>query len=132
VYVPRSGVEPIKVLHIINNLSIGGAEMMLYKLLSRMDRERFDPAVVSLMGRSALGKRFEALGISVYATGMKPGMPTPAEIWRLLRLVRGLQPDLIQGWMSHGNLAASLAGAFAPGSVPVLWNVRRSLYSLDH
>jgi glycosyltransferase involved in cell wall biosynthesis len=34
--------------------------------------------------------------------------------------------------MSHGNLAAQLAGAFAPGAVPVLWNVRRSLYSLEH
>jgi glycosyltransferase involved in cell wall biosynthesis len=63
---------------------------------------------------------------------MKPGMPTPAAIWRLRCLARRLKPDLIQGWMYHGNLAASLAGAFAPKSVPVLWNIRRASCSLEH
>ena len=127
-----SVVEPVRVLHVINGLSVGGAEMMLYKLLSRADRERFEPTVISLIDGGALGARIEALGIPVYAVGMKPGMPTPAAAWRLIRLGRRLRPDLVQGWMSHGNLAALLAGAFAPGSTPVLWNVRRSLYSLEH
>ena len=124
--------EPIRILHVINGLSIGGAEMMLYKLLSRTSRERFEPVVISLMGQGALGARIEALGVPVHAMGMKPGMPTPGATWRLIRLVRRLKPDLIQGWMYHGNLAALLAGTFAPGPVPVLWNIRRSLYSLDH
>lgn len=122
----------VRIVHIINNLSIGGAEMMLYKLLSRTSRERFEPVVVSLIGRGTLGDRIEALDVPVYSMGMKPQMPAPTAIWRLIRLVRRLRPDLIQGWMSHGNLAAQLAGAFAPGAGPVLWNVRRSLYSLDH
>ena len=124
--------EPAKVLHVINNLAIGGAEMMLYKLLSRTSRERFEPIVISLMGRGALGAHIEGLDIPVYTLGMEPGAPTPAAFWRLIRLVRWLRPGLIQGWMSHGNLAAQLAGAFVPGAVPVLWNVRRTLYSLDH
>src|SRR5919199_4483964 len=124
--------KPIKILHIITGLSIGGAEMMLYKLLSRTSREMYEPVVISLIDRGALGRRIEALDIPVYAIGMKPGMPTPAAALRLSRLVRRLRPDLIQGWMPHGNLAALLAGAFVPGAVPVLWNIRRSLYSLDY
>ena len=122
----------IRVLHVITGLSVGGAEMMLYKLLSRMSREKFELAVISLTDRGVLGARIEALDVPVYAVGMKPGMPTPAAAWRLMRLARRLKPDLVQGWMSHGNLAALLAGAFVPGPAPVLWNVRRSLYSLEH
>jgi len=103
---------------------------MLYKLLSATDRARFDPIVVSLIDRGTLGERIEALGVPVYTVGMAPGCPTPAALWRLIRLVRRLQPDLIQGWMYHGNVAALVAGGFAPGRVPVLWNIRHTPYDL--
>ena len=92
---PPSGSAPIKNLHIINDLSIGGAEMMLYKLLSGMNKKRFDAVVISLMDQGKLRDRIEALDVPVYTVGMKPGVPTPTSIWRLLRLVRQLNPDLI-------------------------------------
>ena len=106
--------------------------MMLYKLLCYSDRKGFEPAVISLIDRGALGPRIETLGIPVFAVGMKRGMPTLSAMWRLVRLARLLKPALVQGWMSHGNLVAVLTGAIAPGSVPVLWNTRRSLYSFEH
>src|SRR5256885_10442534 len=67
--------KPLKAVYIINDLSIGGAEMMLYKLLAETDRERFEPVVISLMDRGALRERIEALGIPVHTTRMKPGLP---------------------------------------------------------
>jgi glycosyltransferase involved in cell wall biosynthesis len=45
-------------------------------------------------------------------------------------LVKKLRPDVIQGWMYHGNFAANVAGWLAPGRPIVAWNVRQSLYSL--
>jgi len=38
----------VRIAHVITGLGTGGAETMLYKLLSRMDRARFDPLVKSL------------------------------------------------------------------------------------
>ncbi len=35
----------MKILHIITDLDTGGAEMMLYRLLSRCDRAQFQPTV---------------------------------------------------------------------------------------
>jgi glycosyltransferase involved in cell wall biosynthesis len=128
--VPRLSADRMKVLHIINDLSVGGAEMMLYKLLSKMDRERFDPVVISLMDRGQLRERIEELNIPVYTAGMKPGRPTPASIWRLLRLVHRLRPNLIQGWMYHGNLAAQLAILFSFRKRHVLWSIHNSISSL--
>jgi glycosyltransferase involved in cell wall biosynthesis len=121
-----------KIVHLITGLGTGGAEMMLYKLLSRIAHNHFAPTVISLSDRGTLGVRIEALGISVYAIGMKSGKPSLASIWKLLKAVRNLKPDIIQGWMYHGNLAAQISSAFSPGSPPVLWNIRQSLYSLEY
>ena len=122
----------MKILHVITGLFTGGAEMMLYKLLSCKPRRRFEPVVISLMDRGTLGDHIEALGIPIHTIGMKEGEPTLSSAWRLIRTARQLQPDLIQGWMYHGNLAAQLARAFLPKSIPVLWNVRHSLYTLEY
>lgn len=119
----------MKILHVITGLSTGGAEMMLYKLLSGMNRARFEPVVISLMDRGTLGDRIEALGIPVHTMGLKLGKSTPLSIWCLIRTLRQLQPDLIQGWMIHGNLAAQLVSLFMPKKVPILWNIRHSALS---
>jgi len=121
----------IKVLHLINDLSVGGAEMMLYRLLSQKRRDRFDSVVLSLMDQGSLRHRIEDLGISVYTACMTAGMATPASIWRLIRLVRKIKPDLIQGWLYHGSLAAQLAAMFAPNKAPVIWGIHSSTYSLS-
>ncbi len=43
------------------------------------------------------------------------------------RIVREVDPDVLQGWMYHGNLAASRRS----GGRPVLWNVRQRLERLS-
>lgn len=120
------------VLHIINGLETGGAEMMLYKILSKTNRQRFKPIVISLIDRGTLGDRIEALGIPVYPIGMEAGKLPLKGILQFIHQVRQCQPDLVQGWMYHGNLAAQLAGIFTLKFVPVLWNIRHSLHSLSY
>lgn len=121
----------VRVVHIINDLTVGGAEMMLYKLLSSTDRERYDTTVVTLSsGGDLLRERIERLGVSVQCVGMRPPAPSPASLLRLVKLVRGLDPDLIQGWMYYGNLGAQLAARFLPRAPATVWNVRQSVPSL--
>ena len=129
--IPVPAAKAVKILHIINDLAIGGAEMMLYRLLSEKSRKRFNPVVISLMDRGSLRERVEELGIPVYTAGMKPGLPTPASIWRLIRLVRQIKPDLIQGWLYHGSLAAQIGSLVLPGRIPALWSIHCSIYSLS-
>lgn len=129
---PSSTPDRIRIIHIINDLNIGGAEMMLCKLLSEANRERFDLVVVSLRNRGQLNRRIEALGIPVYSVAMRLPLPTPTSCWRLIRLIRRLNPDVIQGWMYHSNLAAQIAGTFTHRPVTVVWNVRQTLYGIDY
>lgn len=122
------------VLYVTTGLGTGGAERMLYNLLSMLNQERFSPVVVSLIDNGTVGDRIEALGIPVHTIGMEAGrLPTPNVFWRLIHLVREIKPDLIQGWMYHGNLAAQLASIFSQlRNIPVLWNIQHSMYSLEY
>ena len=120
----------IKVIYVINDLSIGGAEMALYKLLCRTNRQRFDPIVISLIDRGALRERIEALGISVHTPRMKPGRPNPLALLRLIRLFKRHRPDLIFGDMYHSCLAVQLAKIVLWQGPPVIWSIHDSISSL--
>src|SRR5262245_45461976 len=118
----------MRIVHLITSLTTGGAQMMLYKLLSAMDRVRFDSAVVSLTDSGAMDERISDLGVPVHSIGMHPRVLTPTAVWQLVRAVQHASPDLIQGWQYHGNLAAQFAQLFLKYRVPVLWNIRHSIY----
>ncbi len=119
-----------RVLHIITGLATGGAERALYNLLDGGLSERFDSHVISLGGEGTIGPKLNELGVSVSALNMGAGTSSILGLKRLYGLVRLLQPDLIQGWMYHGNLAASTARFFARGQPALSWNIRHSLYDL--
>lgn len=113
----------MRVLHIITGLRTAGAEMMLYKLISA--RHRADHlAVVALAERGPLAERIESCGVPVHALDMGPNLSIFTALLRIRRLIQQLQPDLIQGWMYHANLLASLVNSTISGAVPVLWNIR--------
>ncbi len=120
----------MRICHIITGLYAHGAERMLLKLLSAMDRSRYANTVVSLMDRGAVGAAIEALGVPVLTVDLPRGRPTLGGLSKLLQQVGAARPDLLQGWMYHGNLAASLAAGTVARGVPVVWNVRQSLGDL--
>ena len=122
----------IKILFISTGLATGGAEMMLYKLLSKINRTKFEPVVLSLMGKDSFGDRIIALDIPLHTLNMNRGKPSFQKFTQLINLVKQEQPNIIQGWMYHANLAAQLARFFSFKSISVVWNIRHSLYSLDY
>ncbi len=119
--------KKIKVLHIITGLSTGGAEMMLYKLVSKMDRSCFDIYVASLTNIGPVGEKIKKLNIPVVAVGMKRGWKgffSFSGFFKLLRIVKNYKPDVIQTWMYHSDLIGGLVGKIL--KVPVIWNIRHS------
>jgi glycosyltransferase involved in cell wall biosynthesis len=123
-------MDRIKVLHIITGLDVGGAENMLYKLLSCMERDNFSAEVVSLTDIGPVGEKIRALGVPVRAIGMKRGVPEPLAVWRLSRSLRKSRPDLIQTWMYHADLLGGIAARLA-GGFPVVWGVHHSNLALQ-
>ncbi len=124
-------MEQKVILHIVTSLFAGGAQMMLLKLLRTTDRNLFNPVVLSMMGENDLCEEIEAMNIPVVTMEMTQGRPTPTSLFRLVKLVREIQPDLIQGWMYHGNVAASISAKFIKKDIPVLWNIRQAVYGFS-
>jgi glycosyltransferase involved in cell wall biosynthesis len=115
----------MKILHVINDLHTGGAEMMLLKLLSVLDREAYEPAVMSLISIGPIGERIRSLGIPVRSLGMRNGVPDLRAVLWLARLIRQERHKLVQTWLYHSDLIGGLAAKLA-GGPPVVWNIRNS------
>jgi len=115
--------RPIRILHLISTTDVGGAETSLARLVTGLDRERFENLVVSMTTLGPVGIELQKAGIRVAALGMHKGLPDPRGIVRLARIVRQFKPDIIQGWMYHANLLSLL---FGRGGRKVFWNIRCS------
>lgn len=116
---------PVRVTFVITHLTIGGAEIMLLELLSHLDRSRFQPTVVSLIGMAEVGPRIAELGIPVHTLGMRPGVPSPVLFWRLVRLLKQLKPDVVSTWMYHADLLGGVAARLAD-CPNVIWGLHHS------
>lgn len=114
----------IKVVHLITGLNTGGAEMMLYKLLSTTDRQKFEPHVVSMQPLGPVAEKISRLHIPVYTLEMSRNLPF-LSFFKALKLLRQINPDLLQTWMYHADLLGSLVKPFISSNV-LIWNIRHS------
>lgn len=120
------------IAHIITGLSTGGAEMMLARLISNSNKARYQHVVVSLMDGGPVSELLGECGIRVYQIGISKGsMPTPRQLVRIVKLLRGIQPNIIQGWMYHGNAAASFCTPLMYGRPKLVWGIHHSLNVLS-
>ena len=115
----------VKVTHVITDLAPGGAEFLLYRILSAMDPGRFDNEVISLTDLEGLAGKIRARGIRVRALGMRRGVPNPFAMARLSRWLRESTPQVVQTWMYHSNLIGGLAARLA-GDIPVVWGIHQA------
>ena len=119
------------ILHIITGLATGGAERSLFNLAVAEPARGFSHSVVSLTGMGHYGPRMKEGGVSVHALGISGAASLLAAPFKLGKLVRQIGPDIVQGWMPHGNVAATVAASMARRPVRVAWNIRQSLYDLS-
>jgi glycosyltransferase involved in cell wall biosynthesis len=115
----------IKVLQLITGLDVGGAERMLQQLVARIDRDRFDVEVGSLLPAGSLASEIERTGTPVWSLDMKRGLPYPWKLSTLASKLRRTSPDLVHTWMYHADLMGSLSARRA-GNIPVVWGVHNS------
>ena len=112
-------------MHVILGLEVGGAELMLSRLV--LAQQKTLPAaectVVSLTDLGPLGKRLSEAGVSVVALKMRVPLGLLMVVWHLRNLMLQLNPDVVQTWMPHGDLLGGLAARWA-GIPKVVWGIR--------
>lgn len=101
-------MEKKKTLHLITGLEIGGTEMMLLKILSRMQND-FDNRVCCIIGHGPMGKKLEEAGIIVYYLDLKNVFDLGI-IWRFRKTIKEFQPEILATYLIHSDLFGRIFG----------------------
>jgi glycosyltransferase involved in cell wall biosynthesis len=120
-----------KIIHVITGLEVGGAERALYVLLTNGLEGPFQNEVISLTELGHYGPLLQASGIPVCCLGLRFSSQSFRKLLSLFSIIRSQKPDIIQGWMTHGNIAASLGFFLRRSSASLALNVRSSLDGIE-
>lgn len=120
-----------RILHVISGLGTGGAESFLVALASRLQQRGFEQHVVSVTAGGANAERLAASGIPVTELGVRGVLGAVRSHKRLGEIVARERPDVIQGWMYHGDLFATLMHALVGRAARLNWNIRCSDMRLE-
>lgn len=114
----------MRILHVIVGLDVGGAELMLKRLIdSQGSTSAYVHSVVSLTDVGPVGMQLRDSGIEVYALGMKSVLGFPAALFRLVGIIKARRPAVVQTWMYHADLIGGIAARMARKR-EVIWGIR--------
>jgi glycosyltransferase involved in cell wall biosynthesis len=99
----------IKVLHLVTSLEVGGAQHNMLQGLPRLDPEKYEHVICSIMDRMQMAEQFRKVGIEVYSLGLKRKTDLAVAL-RLRSFLRQLRPDVMHTYLLHGNVLGRIVG----------------------
>lgn len=111
----------MKILHVITGLKVGGAEMMLQRLIQAASDHSH--VVVCLTAEGVVGADLIRRGVAVNALNIGGLWSLVTGCGKLSRLMTVERPDIVHCWMYHSNLIGGIV-ARASGVTKVVWGVR--------
>lgn len=113
----------MKILHIITGLNDGGAEAVLYRICE-FDKEN-KHVVISLMDEGKYGPLLIKIGVDVHTLNFPNGKVRLSGLIKLFKLIRSVQPDVVQTWMYHADLIGGVVARLA-GVKNIVWGVHHT------
>ena len=106
--------RPIRLLFVVPDLMVGGAERHVTTLLPRMDPEQFVPSVICIGEQGGLFSDLLAEGIEARALNLGGKRQAALALIKLIAAVREQRPDVVvvRGYNAEtlGRIAARVAG----------------------
>ena len=118
-------MSKVKVFHLITELSIGGAQNALFRLIQNFGDASFEHSVACFFNADgAIAGQIRALGTPVFDLRMDHKYQVDA-FGRLLQLLRREKPDILHSWMFHANLPGRILGRLA--KIPIIISSERTM-----
>src|SRR6478736_10065941 len=126
--------RPRKILYVTAGLRGGGAEAMLTRLVTAQPGLADEITLVSLLPAEGHVDRLIAGGVRVLELQFDKIRGVAAGLLKLAKLIANSQPDIVQGWMYHGDLAALVALVMSGRrkQTRLVWSIRCSDMDLRH
>ena len=99
-------LRPRKIVYVTAGLRGGGAEATLARLATARPGVADEITIVSLLPAEAHMARLRAAGIEVIELRFDKPAGIATGLLKLARLIADRRPDIVQGWMYYGDLAA--------------------------
>lgn len=113
----------ITIVHVITGLNVGGAETMLYRLLSKPRYSEHKHVVISLTGEGFFGSKLKAEGIEVHCLELRSLLSLPSVLLKLNNLLALEKPQIVQSWLYHADFISSLVYLIRR-DFKLVWGVR--------
>ncbi len=104
--------RPISVCLVITDLNVGGAEKALAYLASGLNKSLWNVSVINLGGDEPLAHHLRAEWIEVRCLAVSKRKPVQA-LRKMAKALRELNPDLVQSFMFHANVATRFSAQMA-------------------
>ena len=116
----RSRSGPIRVMYVVPDLNVGGAERHATLVLPRLDRSRFAPSVVCIGEEGTL---FPALGEgNVPAIALNCGKrDAPKAVFKLIRAMRRERPEIVITRGYSAELLGRIAAVITRVPHAIIW-----------
>jgi len=120
--------RPRKILYVTAGLRGGGAEAMLTRLVTAQPGLADEITLVSLLPAEGHIERLTAGGVRVLELQFDKMGGVAAGLLKLAKLIADSRPDIVQGWMYHGDLAALVALVMSGRrkQTRLVWSIRCS------
>ncbi len=104
----QSSNHKIKILIIIDNLNIGGAQEVIYNYAKFINHNMFELIICNLSKQGVYSQRFKELNIKVY--DMNSSMYDIFVFFKLPKIVKNEQVDIIHSQFGKSHLIAPILG----------------------
>jgi glycosyltransferase involved in cell wall biosynthesis len=120
------------ILHAIISLEKGGAEAMLRRLVEfdLVNGKSVKHYILSMTDVGFHGKVLKELGVDVFALNVHGPFDLIVKWSKIIKLIKDLDPDIIQTWMIHADFFVGTA-AYVAGYRNIIWGIRTTDYSVE-
>ncbi len=106
---PSNTDSKLTIAHLVTSLEVGGAQHNMLLGLPRLDQNRYQHVLISIMDRMQMAQQFRSAGIELHSLGLSRKSDLAVAL-RLRSLLKRLRPDILHTYLIHGNVLGRIVG----------------------
>ena len=123
--------EKIRIIHFITTLGLGGAEKVLFNILSNNKHNKFEHQVICLNSGGYLKKEIKKLNIKISCLNLNKNFFLGIiKCFAILNSFKNKKKIIVQTWLPHADLVGGVISKIC-GYKKIIWNIRIANFSTN-